>query len=146
MSLKKRRILPDQYIVRQGDEANTAFLILSGSLEVQIDGKKVGKMESGEIFGELSLILGENRKASIKAISPTEIIEINKTALEAILLSSNIELHKMIQQMSKELGKTADFRLPITKKDLMELVKGSPDVIRALSLQLHYRLSQRIFQ
>ena len=42
------------------------FLILSGSLEVQIDGKKVGKMESGEIFGELSLILGENRKASIK--------------------------------------------------------------------------------
>ena len=44
----------------------------------------------------------------------------------------------MIQQMSKkELGKTADFR-PITKKDLMELVKGSPDVIRALSLQLHY--------
>ena len=146
MSLKKRRILPDQYIVRQGDEASTAFLIISGSLEVQIDGKKVGKMESGEIFGELSLILGENRKASIKAISPSEIIEINKTALEAILLSSNIELHKMIQQMSKELGKSSDFRLPITKKDLTDLVKGSPDVIRALSLQLHYRLSQRIFQ
>ena len=110
MSLKKRRILPDQFIVRQGDEASTAFLILSGSLEVQIDGKKVGKMESGEIFGELSLILGENRKASIKAISPSEIIEINKTALEAILLSSNIEFHKMIQQMSKELGKSSDFR------------------------------------
>ena len=146
MSLKKRRVLPDQYIVKQGDKANTAFLILSGSLEVQIDGKKVGKMESGEIFGELSLILGENRKASIKAISPSEIIEINKTALEAILLSSNIELHKMIQQMSKELGKTTDFKLPITKQDLIELVKGSPDVIRALSLQLHYRLSQRIFQ
>ena len=80
-------------------------------------------MESGEIFGELSLILDENRKASVKAISPSEIIEINKTALEAILLSSNIELHKMIQQMSKELGKSSDYRLPITKKDLMELVK-----------------------
>ena len=93
-------------------------------------------MESGEIFGELSLILDENRKASVKAISPSEIIEINKTALEAILLSSNIELHKMIQQMSKELGKTSGFKLPITKKDLTELVKDSPDVIRALSLQL----------
>ena len=102
-------------------------------------------METGEIFGELSLILDENRKASVKAISPSEIIEINKTALEAILLSSNIELHKMIQQMSKELGKSSDYRLPITKKDLVELVKDSPDVIRALSLQLHYRLSQRDF-
>ena len=52
----------------------------------------------------------------------------------------------MIQQMAKELGKTSGFKLPITKKDLTELVKDSPDVIRALSLQLHYRLSQRIFQ
>ena len=144
--MKKKRILPDQYIVKQGDEGNTAFLILSGSLGVEIDGKKVGKMENGEIFGELSLILGENRKASIKAISPSEIIEINKTALEAILLSSNLELHKTIQQMSKELGKASDQRLPITKKDLVELVKGAPDVIRALALQLHHRLSQRIFQ
>ena len=145
MSFKKQRILPDQYVVRQGDEGHIQLLILSGALGVEID-KKVGKMETGEIFGELSLILDENRKASVKAISPSEIIEINKTALEAILLSSNIELHKMIQQMSKELGKTSGFKLPITKKDLTELVKDSPDVIRALSLQLHYRLSQRIFQ
>ena len=70
MALKKQRILPDQYIVKQGDEGHTAFLILSGALGVEIDGKKVGKMESGEIFGELSLILDENRKASVKAISP----------------------------------------------------------------------------
>ena len=47
--------------------------------------------------------------------------------------------------MSKELGKNSDHKLPITLKDLKELVKKSPDVIRALALQLHYRLSQRIF-
>ncbi len=146
MSLKKIRILPDQYVFKQDQKGETAYLVISGGLIAELDGKKVGKMETGEIFGELSLILDENRKASVKAISPSEIIEINKTALEAILLSSNIELHKMIQQMSKELGKSSDYRLPITKKDLMELVKDSPDVIRALSLQLHYRLSQRIFQ
>ena len=126
MALNKKRILPDEYVFKQGDKGNTAFLIISGALNVEIDGKKVGKMESGEIFGELSLILGENRKASIKAISPSEIIEINKTALEAILLSSNIELHKMIQLMSKELGKSNDFRLPITKKDLVELLEQNP--------------------
>ena len=146
MSLKKIRILPDQYVFKQNEKGDTAFLVISGGLIAELDSKKIGKIEPGEIFGELSLILDENRKASVKAISPSEIIEINKTALEAILLSSNIELHKMIQQMSKELGKSSDYRLPITKKDLMELVKDSPDVIRALSLQLHYRLSQRIFQ
>ena len=121
------------------------LLIVSGALNAEIDQKKVGKMEAGEIFGELSLILGEQRKASVKAIIPTEIIEI-KNALEAILLSSNLELHKVIQQMSKELGKESDHKLPITQKDLKEMVANTPDVIRALALQLHFRLSQRIFQ
>ena len=145
MSLKKIRVLPDQYIVRQGDKGETAFLVISGGLVAEVDGKKVGKIETGEIFGELSLILSETRKASIKAVVPSEVVEIKKKALEAILLSSNIELHKVINEMSKELGKSDNQKLSITKSDLLELSKNSPNVIRALALQLHYRLSQRIF-
>ena len=145
MGLKKIRILPDQYIVNQGEKGETAFLVVSGGLVAEVNGKKVGKIEAGEIFGELSLILNESRKASIKAIIPSEVVEIKKKALEAILLSSNIELHKIINEMSVELGKDDDQKLTITKKDLLELSKDSPNVIRALALQLHYRLSQRIF-
>jgi len=145
MGLKKIRVLPDQYIVNQGEKGETAFLVVSGGLVAEVNGKKVGKIEAGEIFGELSLILNESRKASIKAIIPSEVVEIKKKALEAILLSSNIELHKIINEMSVELGKDDDQKLTITKKDLLELSKDSPNVIRALALQLHYRLSQRIF-
>ena len=145
MSLKKIRILPDQYIVREGETGETAFLVISGGLVAEIDGKKIGKIETGEIFGELSLILNENRTASIKAIVPSEIVEIKRKALEAILLSSNIDLHKVINEMSKELGKSDNQKLPITKADLIKITKDSPNVIRALALQIHYRLSQRIF-
>ena len=145
MSLKKIRILPDQYIVREGEKGETAFLVVSGALVAEVKGKKVGKIETGEIFGELSLILGESRTASVKAVVPSEVVEIKKKALEAILLSSNIDLHKIINEMSKELGKSDNQRLPITKADLLKLSKDSPNVIRALSLQIHYRLSQRIF-
>ena len=145
MSLKKIRILPDQYIVREGETGETAFLVISGGLVAEIDGKKIGKIETGEIFGELSLILNENRTASIKAVVPSEIVEIKKKALEAILLSSNIDLHKVINEMSKELGKSDNQKLPITKADLIKITKDSPNVIRALALQIHYRLSQRIF-
>ena len=145
MGLKKIRVLPDQYIVKQNDEGETAFLVISGGLVAEVDGKKVGKIETGEIFGELSLILNESRKASIKAIVPSEVVEIKKKALEAILLSSNIDLHKAINEMSKELGKKDEQKLPITKSELVKLSKDAPNVIRALALQLHYRLSQRIF-
>ena len=145
MSLKKIRVLPDQYIVREGEAGETAFLVISGGLVAEINGKKIGKIETGEIFGELSLILNENRTASIKAVVPSEIVEIKRKALEAILLSSNIDLHKIINEMSKELGKPDNQKLPITKTDLVELTKDSPNVIRALALQIHYRLSLRIF-
>ena len=93
----------------------------------------------------MSLILNENRTASIKAIVPSEVVEIKRKALEAILLSSNIDLHKVINEMSKELGKSDNQKLPINKADLVKLTKDSPNVIRALALQIHYRLSQRIF-
>ena len=145
MSLKKIRVLPDQYIVQEGEKGETAFLVISGGLVAEVDGKKVGKIEAGEIFGELSLILNEARKASIKAIVPSEVVEIKQKALEAILLSSNIDLHKAINEMSVELGKKDDQKLTISKTDLLKLVDSSPNVIRALALQLHYRLSQWIF-
>ncbi len=145
MSLKKLRVLPDQYIVQEGEKGETAFLVISGGLVAEVNGKKVGKIEAGEIFGELSLILNETRQASIKAIVPSEIVEIKRKALEAILLSSNIDLHKAINEMSKELSKKDDQRLPLTKNELLKLTTNSPNVIRALALQLHYRLSQRIF-
>ena len=44
----------------------------------------------------------------MKAVVPSEIVEIKKKALEEILLSSNLELHKIIQAMSKELSKKKD--------------------------------------
>ena len=145
MSLRKLRILPDQYVFKQNEKGDTAFLVISGGLIAELDSKKIGKIETGEIFGELSLILGENRSCSVKAVVPTEIIVIKKRALEEILLSSNIELHKVIQAISKELAKKNDHKLPISYKDLLKLVEESPNVIKALSLQLHHRLTERIY-
>ena len=145
MSLRKIRILPDQYVFKQNEKGDTAFLVISGGLIAELDSKKIGKIETGEIFGELSLILGENRSCSVKAVVPTEIVVIKKRALEEILLSSNLELHKVIQAISKELTKKNDQKLPISYKDLLKLVEESPNVIKALSLQLHHRLTERIY-
>ena len=81
MSLKKIRILPDQYVFKQNEKGDTAFLVISGGLIAELDSKKIGKIESGEIFGELSLILGENRSCSVKAIVPSEIVVIKQKSI-----------------------------------------------------------------
>ena len=145
MSLKKIRLLPDQYLFRQDEKGDTAYLLLSGTVAVEIGGKSVGKMSDGEIFGELSLILDENRKASIKAVVPCELIEIKPAAFDQLLLSSSLELHKAIRSIAQELGKTSGYSLPISNAKLLELVKDAPNVVRAMALQLHHRLSQMIY-
>lgn len=145
MSLNKIRVLPDQYLFMQGDKGDSAYLVISGSFRVERDEKKVGNISEGEIFGELSLILKQNRAASIRAVVPSEIVEIKKKALDELLLSSNIKVHKLITELSSELSKNLDQKLPISLNNLKELVKDEPQVISKLSLQLHHRLSQMIF-
>ena len=50
---------------QSGEKGNSAFLIISGSFNVEINDKVVGGMSSGEIFGELSLILGRKEKPQL---------------------------------------------------------------------------------
>ena len=137
----KIKILPDQFVFTQGDKGDAAYLVISGSFNVERDGDKVGKISEGE----LSLILGEERKASIKAVTPAEIVEIKPAALNELLLSSSLELHKLIKEFAIELAKNTDYNLPISIDNLKKLVKDEPNVIRALALQLHHRLSQMIY-
>lgn len=145
MAVKKIRLLPDQYLFKQDTDGDAAYLLLSGTVSVEINEKNVGKISEGEIFGELSLILGEKRKASIKAVVPSELIEIKPAAFDELLLSSSLELHKAIRAIAEELGKNEDYKLPITQKQLILLVNNAPDVVRAIALQLHHRLSQMIY-
>ena len=66
-------------IIREGDEGNTAFLIVSGMVEVNVgegdDAKMVGKLDAGEIFGEMSLIDPGPRSATVKALTDIECVD-----------------------------------------------------------------------
>ena len=65
-------------ILTEGEDGNTAFLILKGSVEVSVgEGAKVktvGTLESGEVFGEMSLIEPGPRSATVKALTDTECV------------------------------------------------------------------------
>ncbi len=150
----KITLLPGDCAVNQGDEGNTAYLIISGSLNVEIDKKVVGAMSSGEIFGELSLILGEKRKATVRAITGSELIEINPNFLDEYLLksrtdkqiigSSTLKTQKLIKALSVELGKKENHTLPIEISKFDEILKDETHIIRSLAIQLHKRLSRMI--
>jgi alkyl hydroperoxide reductase subunit AhpC/uncharacterized protein (DUF924 family)/CRP-like cAMP-binding protein len=65
-------------ILSEGEEGETAFLIVSGLVEVSIgDGvnaKTIGTLAAGEVFGEMSLIEPGPRSATVRAVTDTECV------------------------------------------------------------------------
>jgi CRP/FNR family cyclic AMP-dependent transcriptional regulator len=63
-------------IIAEGDEGDTAFFIVSGSVEVTVGqgakAKAVGTLETGEVFGEMCLIEPGPRSATVRAATDTE--------------------------------------------------------------------------
>ena len=150
------KVLPGECAINQGEEGDSAFLIISGSFNVEIDNKVIGGMSSGEIFGELSLILGEKRKATVRAITGSELVEIDSFFLKEYFISaktssekeskSSLETQRVIKDLSTELSKKKDQQINITKEQLIEVVKEESPVIQSLAIQLHKRLSQMIMK
>ena len=66
-----------QVILTQGDEGDSAFLIVSGAVEVVVgDGDKaktIAKLKDGDVFGEMSLLAPGPRSATVRALVDTEL-------------------------------------------------------------------------
>ncbi len=87
-------------ILSEGEAGDTAFLIVSGSVEVSIgEGTKsrsVGTLQAGEVFGEMSLIDPAPRSASVKAVTATECLV---TTYEEFVSSAQVDAECSLQFM-----------------------------------------------
>ena len=66
-------------IIREGDEGDTAFFIVSGAVEVLVGkgARRVGTLPTGEVFGEMSLIEPGPRSATIVALTDVDGLEMS---------------------------------------------------------------------
>ena len=76
-------------IIEQGAEGASMFVLLHGSAEVSVSQNgnliRVGELHMGDCFGEMSLLTGEHRTATVRADDDCEVIEIAKPAMAAVL-------------------------------------------------------------
>lgn len=71
-----------QYVVRQGDTGDCMYVVQMGQLEVLKEGPdgavRIGILDAGDIFGEMSLFAGETRSASVRALDNAQVRTIDK--------------------------------------------------------------------
>ncbi|MCJ7597150.1 MAG: cyclic nucleotide-binding domain-containing protein, partial [Methyloceanibacter sp.] len=62
----------------QGDKGDKMYVIRSGEVEIERDGKVVEKLTDGDIFGEMALIDGSPRAATARAKTTCEVAPITE--------------------------------------------------------------------
>jgi CRP-like cAMP-binding protein len=92
-------------VVRQGEEGDSLFINLSGDLEVSVDGQTVGSLSGGDFFGEMSLLTGEKRRATVTAVDEVRLIEISKGAIGPIIRSHPSVLEGLSSALGDRLQK-----------------------------------------
>jgi small-conductance mechanosensitive channel/CRP-like cAMP-binding protein len=92
-------------IVEQGAEGSSMFILLTGEAAVYVhhgdntaEPTRVAGLHPGDYFGEMSLLTGEKRSATIIASTDCEVLEIAKTHL-AQILQENSELLKTLSEL-----------------------------------------------
>jgi CRP-like cAMP-binding protein len=65
-------------IVKQGEEGQSMFVVLSGTVSVVLEPtrEELARIQRGGYFGEMSLLTGEPRSATVLAIGDVVVVEI----------------------------------------------------------------------
>jgi CRP-like cAMP-binding protein len=80
---------PGDIVVSEGEPGDSVFVLTGGAVKVFVQDPRghnvlVGGLREGEFFGEISLLSGRARSATITATTACELLELDKTTLERL--------------------------------------------------------------
>ncbi len=89
-----RRYTAGEVIMRQGDTSRELFVIERGEVAVllarpgEADAIAVARLGPGSLFGEMALVTGVQRQATVRAVTACELVEVGPEAMQGVLATS----------------------------------------------------------
>jgi len=121
--IAKRRDLPAKTVVFfEGDRADAFYIVVSGSLKVYQttqDGREkvLNTMGPGEIFGELAMLDGKPRSASVETIEAAELIVMARTDFRELATATPSILWGVLEGLCERLRSLNDLQLDVAFQD-----------------------------
>ena len=124
-SAKLLRYGRGESLITQGEEGNSMFVLVSGAVDVHVghEGRLtyVTTLKAGDYFGEMSLLTGEKRSATVIASSDCESLKIDKTSFAEVLLSNPELLQKLSAMLAQRRLETEGILASTTEKKTIEI-------------------------
>ena len=94
----------DETVIKQGDEGDNFYIIDTGEVSVYVNNELVTNISDGGSFGELALIYGQLRAATVKARSDVKLWAIDRDTYRRILMGSTIRKRDMYQEFLSKVS------------------------------------------
>ncbi|XP_065347486.1 cAMP-dependent protein kinase type II regulatory subunit [Cloeon dipterum] len=101
----ERRVQPEEYVIKQGDDGDNFYVIESGTyltfvkMETDTEPRQVYKYEGSGSFGELALMYNMPRAATIQAATEGSLWAMDRQTFRRILLKSAFRKRKMYESL-----------------------------------------------
>ena len=97
-------------VIREGAEGDSMFILLRGAAEVSISKNgasiPVAKLRAPDCFGEMSLLTGERRTATVRAETDCQVMEVGKPVMAEVLRASPDCLERLSELLAKRKMET----------------------------------------
>lgn len=90
-------------IVQEGQRGGTFYVLLEGEAKVLRRGRAAGRLGPGEFFGEVSLLDGGPRTASVVAATPITAIRIFKRSFDRVVSEEPAVATKILAVVARRL-------------------------------------------
>ena len=101
-------------VVRQGDEGDSLFLVASGRVDVLVRARgssapqTLATLGTGDYFGEMSLLTGAPRSATIRVVEETRLVVLQKEALRPLLVADPTVLERLSKTLARRQAERED--------------------------------------
>lgn len=96
----------------QGDEGDNFYVIDQGEVEIFVNGELATTIGEGGSFGELALIYGTPRAATVRAKTDVKLWGIDRDSYRRILMGSTIRKRKMYEEFLSRVSILGEFASP----------------------------------
>ena len=127
-----RHVDAGMWLFRQGDEADTLFVVLSGRLRVvvDVDGQQrvARELGPGAALGELALLTGSVRSAGALAVRDCVLLEVGADPFRALLAADPAFGRALAVELARQLQASGGLETRAARPRVLSILPGGRDV------------------
>ena len=96
-------------VIAEGEIDNCFYVIVTGAVKVEKDGKHLATLTQGDCFGEMTYLGTHRRTANIEAFADTILMKINSSIIDQISSSTQLRFYKIFSNtLIRRLSHTSE--------------------------------------